>query len=160
MDALIICCDWDTNPPYILERYIFSPKTHGFITIIGKQDAVNCRCCFLGESSLKSQSGGLTVAVIFFQGSNYNNTIVEGDKHLMCLIFFFLPGTYAVFRAELWRGAGRTDRMTDTSPRWMPSLGPVTLLCGSFLFYLICLAVRLWTPSERHTPVHRVVEIH
>ena len=59
-------------------------------------------------------SGGLTLA-LFFQDSNYNNTIVEGDKHLVSKRF--LLGTDTVFLAEMSLRVGRTDRMTDTSPR-------------------------------------------
>ena len=54
----------------------------------------------------------------FFQDSNYNNTIVEGDKHLVSESFF--SETDAVFRADMWQRVGRTDRRTarrtDTSP--------------------------------------------
>ena len=50
-------------------------------------------CCFLGESSLKSWLGWMTITVNF----NYNNTIVEGDKHLVS----FLLGTDAVIQAEM-----------------------------------------------------------
>ena len=40
--------------------------------------------CFLGESSLKSKSGGRGN---FLQDSNYNNKIVEGDKHMVSKSF-------------------------------------------------------------------------
>ena len=55
------------------------------------------------QNSLMSRSGGLTVAEIFCH-----------HKHLVSKCF--LPVTDTVFRAEMWRGVGRTGGRTDASP--------------------------------------------
>ena len=91
---------------------------------------------------------------------------MEGDKQLVSSSI--LPGTDAIFQAEMCQRVGRTDRitdrmidrMTDTSscitavffssyklPKtvtvtmlWLlfySYFGPVTLLCGTFLFVLL-----------------------
>ena len=42
MDAVIMCCDWDPDPPSILESdsYIFRAKLHNYITAISKLEPV------------------------------------------------------------------------------------------------------------------------
>ena len=61
MNAVIMCCDRDPDPPNSLES--------DGVTFF-KLEAVLLTCrdggCFPGESSLKSRSGGLTIAVIYF----------------------------------------------------------------------------------------------
>ena len=71
-------------------------------------DSHKDRGSFLGESSLKSRSGGLTVAVIYF---HHKNLVSKS----------FLLVTDAAFRAEMWQEVGKTGRRTDAS------LGPNVL---------------------------------
>ena len=77
-------------------------------------------CCFLGESSLKTQSGGLTVAVIFFniyfqrQELQQHNSLRwqrHGELKLrsgahQIIISIHLLGRAAVFCAEMWEWVG------------------------------------------------------
>ena len=70
MDAVVMCC-WDPDPPNILESDkggFFCFKLHNYYIItISKLDAVWLwQSWFLGESSLKSRPGGLTVTMISF----------------------------------------------------------------------------------------------
>ena len=76
IDAVIMCSDWDPDPSNILESDIspgsyiitLSPSVHWTLSdfFTGREG-----CRFLGESSLKSQSGGRTLW--FFQDSNYRH---------------------------------------------------------------------------------------
>ena len=91
-------------------------------------------CCFLGESSLKSRSGGLTIAVIYFP----SQTLSE---------LKFFASDRRCFSAEMWGGVGRTEASPRISAVLFSSyklpktvtvttlllFGQVTLLCGTFL---------------------------
>ena len=62
MDAVIMCSDWDTDPPNILESDKVMFFALNYMIVISKLDAVwltgGDRGWFLGESSPKSRSGG------------------------------------------------------------------------------------------------------
>ena len=100
MDAVLMYTS--TNGKW--KSYIFHNKSHNYIIAISKLDAVwltrGDGGCFLGESSRKSRSGGLTVAVIYFH-----------HQHLVSSSF--LSVTYAVFQIEMWRRVSRTVGRTD-----------------------------------------------
>ena len=82
-------------------------------------DSVTCMevGCFLGKSSQKSRSGGLTVTRTTF------TTTTQQWRRQTLVSLSFLPVTDTVFQAEIWqrvsktdrRTGRRTDRRTDTS---------------------------------------------
>ena len=144
MDAVIMCSDWDPDPPNILEsdkvmfltlNYIIQwlQRTRHCLT----QSLAGTEAVFWRKSPPKCQSGQLTVTEIYISTHS-------------------LPVTDVVYQAEMWFRVGRTDRgtdrRTDASPRtavvfvflisaakdsyryYVTSFGPVTLLCGTFLF--------------------------
>ena len=61
---------WSTKQPGKWRSGVFRSKSHNYIITISEQEAVSLTRedwgCILGKSSLKSWSGGLMVAVIFF----------------------------------------------------------------------------------------------
>ena len=93
MDPVIMCCDWNPDPPNISE----SDKVKFFALndITGHQWLESCmtfslsgRDAFLRESSLKFRSEGLTVAVIFFKTVTTTTQVVGGQPsistHILC----------------------------------------------------------------------------
>ena len=76
------------------------------------------RGCFLGESSLKSRSGGLTVVVIFFFSTQ---TVGE--------LKFFAGDRRSTYNGDIFPSYKLPKTVTVT----LLLFGPVTLLCGTFL---------------------------
>ena len=76
MDAVMMCRDLDPDPPNILES--------DEVTFLKLQAVWLTRGdggCFLGESSLKSQSGGLIVTVIYFHHKHsVSSSFFAGDR--------------------------------------------------------------------------------
>ena len=80
MDVVIMCCDWDPDPPNILE----SDKGKFFFLndIITSSPSVKW---MLSDSHLRGESWGKVQwsCSDFFQDINYSNKIVEGDKNMV-----------------------------------------------------------------------------
>ena len=70
-DAVITCCDWDPDPLCIVESDELCFSALNYIIAISRQQTLSDiftrgeGWCFVGESSLKSQSGALIIAMIF-----------------------------------------------------------------------------------------------
>ena len=147
MDDVIICYGLDSDQPIILESDKVTFSALNYIIILSP--SVNWTLsdfvthvegwCFLGESTLKSLSWGLTITVILFSRQ-----------------------TLVFFQAEMWRRVGRTGRRTDTSPRitvvffssymlpktvtvttFLTLFGPVMLLLFSSLLFSSLLFILL-----------------
>ena len=133
--------------------FFFCSKWHNYIIAISKQ---HCH----------SRRGRL-----FSEGKFTEVSVGRADR---CGETFF-AGYRGCFWAEMWQRISRTDRMTDTFPPItadflssykLPETLPVVWSChvalASFVYdeWRICLACRLWAPSDWHTPDPRLQLFH
>ena len=86
MDAVIMFCDWAPDPPR--KSYVFRSKLHNYIIAISKQDTVRLSHMQGGKLFCRGKFTEVLVGradhrSVFFLDSNYKNTRVEGDKHLV-----------------------------------------------------------------------------
>ena len=96
MDIVIMCSDWDPDPPNILKSVKVMFYTVSYMIAISKLGAV--RLCHLQGRRL-------------FSGGKFTE---------VCHSDFFFSSQALVFQSAMWRRVDRTDGRADTSPRGSP----------------------------------------
>ena len=139
MDAVIMCCDWDPDPPNTLESFVFLSKLRCYIiTMINPDDVwlVHSRggMLFSGGKFTEVSVRRADRRSDFFSKTSATTMKQWKETNTWWVKVFCWQ---VVFQAEMWCRVTRTDRRTDRRTGAMTVtllllFGHVTLLCGTF----------------------------